>query len=312
MNGSDLRIQNLEVVQTWIAFTFLLLVPVTGVVVFWLYGSQPRRFLVENESEYVRLLVVAEHMNSADWLVIYGESTIVNSLVGRPLKPSRPRLLPATITALRILLQLLILGQWGLVLAAAATKNWNSYFICFWISFTIFSHAYLITPKRGARNWSKFQVNLKVERYGTRVSSRRALINTIVALNPDTFDVKDGATDMAQFYGEGMKWVDPILKSSDARKKWEDATLEAMRQARPRLAVDDLSSPKFRQHPDNFLSPDWNTTYADPGDPDNPDKIYWGRFIPEGIYIAAKVKERAMLPDRKVVKVSEELAAKAP
>ncbi|KAN0083796.1 hypothetical protein V8E54_002884 [Elaphomyces granulatus] len=292
--------------QTWISFTFLLLVPVTGVVVFYLYGSQPRRLLVEKESGYVRLLVVAEHMNSADWLVIYGESTIVNSLVNRPLKLNGPRLLPVTITALRILLRLLILGQWGLALGAAATKNWNSYFICFWIAFTIFSHAFLITPKRGAKTWSEFQVNLKVERYGTRVSSRRTLLNTIVALNPDTFGVKDGAPDMAKFYDQGMKWVDPILKSSDERKTWEKATLEAMKQAQPQLAVDNLSSPKFRKHPGNFLSSDWNTTYADPNDPDNPNKIYWRRFIPEGIYVAAKIKKKAKLPDRKVVKVSEE------
>jgi hypothetical protein len=79
-----------------------------------------------------------------------------------------------------------------------------------------------------------------------------------------------------------------------------------MKQAQPQLAVDNLSSPKFRKHPGNFLSSDWNTTYADPNDPDNPNKIYWRRFIPEGIYVAAKIKKKAKLPDRKVVKVSEE------
>ena len=47
--------------RTWISFAFLLLIPVTGIAVFCLYRSQPRRLLVEKESSYVRLLVVTEH-----------------------------------------------------------------------------------------------------------------------------------------------------------------------------------------------------------------------------------------------------------
>jgi hypothetical protein len=102
-------------------------------------------------------------MNSADWLVIYGESTLVNSLLNCPLEPNGPSLSPGMAAAFRFLLRLLILGQWGLALGAAATKNWSSYFICFWIAFSIFSHAYLITPARSAKDWSKLQANLKVE-----------------------------------------------------------------------------------------------------------------------------------------------------
>jgi hypothetical protein len=279
--------------ETWISLAFLLLVPVSGVVISCLYGSQPRRLLVEKEAKYVRLLVVTEHMNSANWLVIYGESTLVNSLVNRPLEPNGPSLPPAMAAVFRFILRLFILGQWGLVLGAAATQNWNSYFICFWISFSIFSHAYLVTPERVAKSWSKFQANLKIQRYTTRVSSRRALINTIVTLNPDTFsfDEKDRAPDMARFNSQSMNWVDSILARSSNRTIWEEATRKAMIEAYQQRMIDDLKS---REHPDNFLSDAWNAEYSDPV------QCYWRRFIPEGIYIAAKIKKAANLPNRTV------------
>ncbi|KIM95444.1 hypothetical protein OIDMADRAFT_134497 [Oidiodendron maius Zn] len=282
--------------QTWISFTFLAFVPFTGMAVFCLYGNRPRRLLVENKSEYTRLLVVTEHMNSANWLVIYGESTIVNSLINRPLEPNGPSLSPTMTHILRFLLCVLIIGQWVLACGAAATANWNSFFICIWMFFSILSDAYLITPNRGANNWSKYQANLKVERYGTQLSSRRALINTIIALNPDTFCMNEhtGAVNMTKVSDDGMRWVDAILRKSNGRKMWEEATLKAMVLAQPQLAAGDLSSPRFRKHLDNFLGPAWNTDYADP------KACFWRRFVPEGIYIAAKIRKVAKLPERKI------------
>ena len=283
--------------RTWISFAFLLLIPVTGIVVYCLHGSQPRRLLVEKESSYVRLLVVTEHMNSAEWLIVYGESTLVNSLLNRPLEPNGPSLSPDMAVALRSLLRVIILGQWGLALAAAATKNWNSYFICFWIAFSIFSHAFLITPTRGAKDWSKLQANLKVDRFGIKISSRRALINTIVALNPDTFpfNEEDNALDMNAFNREGIKWIDPILTQSEDRKSWEEATRKAMVEVQEHLAAGDFSMPKFREHPTNVLSPTWNQEYA---------TFYWKRFISEGIYVSAKIKQAAKLPERKLDEIA--------
>jgi hypothetical protein len=285
--------------QAWISFAFLLLVPVTGVVVFSLYGSQPRRLLVEKKSSFNRLLVVSEHMNSADWLVIYGESTLVNSLLNRPLEPNGPSPSPTVAKALYFLLRFFILGQWALALAAAATKDWDAYFICFWISYSVFSHAYLVTPNRGAKDWSKYHANLKVERYGVKISTRRALINTIVALNPDTFSFDEAETpDMTNFYSEGLKWIDPILTRSNNRTLWEKATREAMMEAQSQIAADGLS--KFQRQPDSCLSPAWNSTYADPS------RCYWRRFIPEGMYIAEKIKRVARLPGQKIHDVAAE------
>jgi hypothetical protein len=279
--------------RTWISFAFLLLAPMTGAVISCLYGSRPRRLLVTSASETVRLLVVAEQMNSANWLVVYGESTLVNSLLNRPLEPNGPSLSPTMAKVCRFLLRILILGQWGLAIAAAATKNWNSYFICFWISFSIFSHAYLITPQRSAKDWSKFQANLTIKRYATKISTRRALMNTIVALNPNSFsfDSQAGVQDMTKFYKEGMRWLDPILIPSRNRSIWEEATLKAMAEAQQQLGAGDASLTQFRRHPGHCLSRIWNTDYA---------SFYWGRFIPEGIYMARKIKNAAKLPERRV------------
>ena len=279
--------------RTWISFAFLLLIPVTGIVVFCLYGSQPRRLLVEKKSSWVRLLVVTEHMDSADWLIVYGESTLVNSLLNRPLKPNGPSLSPGMEAAFYLLLRLFILCQWGLALAAAATKTWNSYFICFWIAFSIFSHAFLITPANSAKDWSELQANLRVERFGIRVSSRRALVNTIVALNPDTFrfDEETNAPDMNTFSTEGIRWIDPVLIQSRNRRSWEEATRKAMAEIQAQLAAGDFSMPKFREYPNNVLSSAWNKEYA---------TFYWTRFISEGIYVSAKIKQAAKLPERKV------------
>jgi hypothetical protein len=82
------------ILQTYLAMAFLLVVPLTGTVIFALYGSSPRGLLVTEPvsgKRYNRLILVAEHVNAADWIVFYGESTIVNSLLNRPLEPRGPR-----------------------------------------------------------------------------------------------------------------------------------------------------------------------------------------------------------------------------
>ncbi|EFX06365.1 hypothetical protein CMQ_6686 [Grosmannia clavigera kw1407] len=230
------------ILEAWIALAFLSLIPVTGVVIVALYGRQPRQLLVGKPSIFNRLLVVSEHMNSTDWLVVYGESTVVNSLLNRPLEPTGPPLSPAVIEAFYWLLHIFIMGQWALALGAAVTKNSNAYIICFWIAFSIFSHVYLVTPEKGVRDWSKGYANLRVKRYGIKVSSRRALLNTIVALNPDTFSVDEAGTpDMTSFHSEGIKWIDPVLTRSDSRTMWEKATREAMTEAQLQIAAVDIS-----------------------------------------------------------------------
>jgi hypothetical protein len=285
--------------QCYLSLAFLVVIPVTGTVIFCLYGSTPRRLLVEDASEYNRLIVVAEHMNSMDWTVFYGESTIINSLLNRPLEPIGPQVSRFVSISLRVVLRILILGQWGLVLGAAALKDWNAYFITFWITFCIFLHAYLIPPLMSTSDWMKFRANIKLDRYQTRLSSRRALINTILALNPDTFSWSNDMKleDRTKLDKGAMRWVDPILAPSSSRTKWEDATRTAMDEALKTYSTEILASPAWQGGKGDVLGSDWNTAYPLEGG------NYWKPFILEGIHMAAKIKEEAELSGRKVAKI---------
>ncbi|RSL51974.1 hypothetical protein CEP53_008239 [Fusarium sp. AF-6] len=286
----------------WICFAFVLLLPVTGIVVSLLFGTQPRKLLVEDRSEFVRLLVVAEHMNTATWRVVFGESSIVNSLINRPLEPTGPQLSSGWTAVCRQLLRLCILGQWGLALGAAATKRWDAYMICFWIAFPIFCHAYLISPSFCAKVWSENKAKIHVQRYSTQTSTRRSFVNLIVALNPDTFGLDSNKNiDYDKFYSEGLKWMNPILSESGSRKVWELATREALKE----VASKPIDS-TVGQNPDSdFLSTAWNAQYArfevDGKTGEMKEKYYWRRFIPEGIYLADKIKKEANLPKGKTV-----------
>jgi hypothetical protein len=269
------------ILRTYIALAFLVTVPATGAVLFALYGSSPRRLLVTKSTtveRYNRLILVAEHMNSTHWTAFYGESTILNSLINRPLEPAGLVIAPAARPVLRACLRVLILGQWAMALAAAATKNWNSYFICFWIAFCIFLHAYVITTHRSAEDWMRSCVGLRMQRYRTHLSSRRTLLNTIMALNPATFplDLKTGQNDLFCFRKEALKWINPILEPGAGRTRWEEASLKAMREEREQ-------SPKSP-----FPSDHWRREYG---------KDYWNPFILEGIEIAARIRLEAKLPD---------------
>jgi hypothetical protein len=62
------------ILQCYLSLAFAVIVPITGSVAFSLYGSIPRRLLVEKINVYNRLIVAAEHMNTVGWIVFYGES----------------------------------------------------------------------------------------------------------------------------------------------------------------------------------------------------------------------------------------------
>lgn len=301
------------ILQCYLSLAFVMAVPVTGSIVFSLYGSTPRRLLVEKVSAYNRLIVAAEHMNTMDWIVFYGESTVVNSLLNRPLEPTGPQISRVVSVPLRMVLRILILGQWALVLGAAALKDWNSYFITFWIAFCIFSHAYLIPPRMEANDWMKSCAHIRLERYQTQLSSRRALLNTIIALNPDTFSwsepkqqegsepkQQEGSEpkqqeDRTKLYDGAMRWVNPVLAPGDSRTKWEQATRAAMNEAAERYSAEMLASSMWQSKKGDVLSPKWNDSYP------TGKANYWKPFILEGIHMAAKIKREANLSGRKVI-----------
>lgn len=278
------------ILQAWVSLAFLVLMPITGSVVTMIYGNNPRRLLVNECSSFNRLILVAEHANTTRWIVFYGESTILSSLLNRPLKPTGSRNQLNHLSLLRMTLRVLILGQWGLVLGAASLKDWNAYLLCFWIFFCIFVHAYILPASREASEWCKFTAGIQLERYQTKLSSRRALINTVVALNPDTFTCSPETEqeDRTRFHHGAMKWVDYILESGPSRAKWEQATLEAMNET---VREFPMGSPDDNVKHEKDLSAEWNTAY---------EKDYWKPFVPEGIYMAHLIRKIAELPGRKV------------
>jgi hypothetical protein len=166
------------ILETYISLAFLILMPMTGTVVMLLYGINPRRLLINSASQFNRLVLVTQHENAMDWTIFYGESTIVNCLLNWPLEPVGPKKRATHTVALRMILRVFIVGQWALALAAAATQDWNAYFICFWISLCIFVHAYIIPPPGEAKEWMNSCAGIRMERYRTVLSSRRALLMT--------------------------------------------------------------------------------------------------------------------------------------
>lgn len=284
-----------SILRCYLALTFLVVVPLTGSVIFSIYGSKPRGLLVSDSSSYNRLVLVAEHMNAMDWIVFYGESTIVNSLLNRPLEPKRPKTSSSVSSLLHIILRILILGQWALALAASATQNWSSFFISFWVAFCIVFHSYMIPPQSEVKDWMKSCAKIRLERYQTQLSSRRALLNTIIALNPDTFSFSERTKqeDRTKFFEGATKWINPILEPGPSRTRWEEATRTAMNEVPTQFSAEELASEKGRNYKENFLSSEWNQAHEG-------KENYWRDLIPEGIYMAAKIRLEANLPGRKV------------
>lgn len=267
-----------------LAIAFLALVPLTGLVVFVLYGRTPRKLLKIapiKQRRFTRLVLVAEHMNTAEWKVFYGESTILNSLLNRPLEPEGQPLPDKHRQLLRLLLRVLILGQWSLVVAAAALQDWDSLIITSWIIISILTHEYAIPVDKAAGDWMFNNAAIQMDRYQAKLSSRRALLNTVLALNPDTFSFQPSNDDPNEYEVDGsklaknaLKWIDPILEKVACRTKWEQASLEAM------IEFSDSKVP--------FQSPSqgWKDRHPD----------YWAPYITEGIQMAAKIRSEAALP----------------
>ncbi|KAJ2979088.1 hypothetical protein NQ176_g3455 [Zarea fungicola] len=264
----------------WLMLAYLVVVPLTGATVYLIRGSKPRMLRMEESgSQYNRVAVVAKHMNANTWQVFYGESTVVNRLLNWPLKPEMHPV--ANNRFLLIVLQGLILAQWALTVFASASQGWDAFLITFWVAFSLFANACIFTPRRITSNWMKQHADLRLERFCTDLSSRRALLNTIVALNPDTFafDEVKNQVDYTSLSSGGLSWIDPILKQGDDRTKWEEATWRAM------LAT------RTGQYSENGESD---------GRGDDSGPLYWHKFIPEGIEVANRIKETAQLSGRLV------------
>ncbi|KAK0712352.1 hypothetical protein B0T26DRAFT_714010 [Lasiosphaeria miniovina] len=283
--------------RLYIALAFLLLVPLTGALIFVIYGGRPRRLLVSKPSEFNRIVVVTEHMNSNEWKVFYGESTIVNSLLNRPLEPTQPgEASPAQLRALQSILRFLIFCQWAAAIGAATTKDWNSFFISFWVILCNVTHGFFIPPTGRTGEWAARCAKVRLQCYKTKLSSRRALLNTLAALNPDTFaETPDKGTDRTRLYAQGMTWMDPILKPSASRTAWEAATMDALNEVDSWGENDEEAAMKCRSSEPSPFGAQWNDRYQG-------RDTYWKPYISEGIYVTSKVRLAGSLPRRKVLR----------
>lgn len=261
--------------KMFFAMGFLMAVVSTGVIVRWVHGRHPRRLLVNNASLYQRLVVAGSHMNGNSWQLFVGESTVVNSLLNRTLASDTHPISTSTPIS-RFALSLVIAAQWACALGAAASKDWNAYIITFWILLCISTHVCLLPPSTAVSQWMSATAKIQMTRYSTVLSSRRALLNTIIALNPDSFN----PGDQSRFRPEALAALDPILAQGQARSQWEDATLQALQQTTERkLSSDTLASGSGEKV---ALSMEWLASYQ---------HFYWCKYISEGIYIAARVVE---------------------
>ncbi|KAI0158322.1 hypothetical protein GGR57DRAFT_510494 [Xylariaceae sp. FL1272] len=274
------------VLKSYISLTFLLVVPLTGAVVHVTRGGVQPTLRNTSGSDYNRLVVSALHMNETNWLAFYGETTLVNALLNLPLRVKRFSL--ADHWAFNISLRILVLGQWSLAIGAAAKQGLDAY-ITFWILFCIVSNVVVFSSRHCCQNWLEQHAGFRLSRVEVTLSSRRALLNTLVALNPDSFpfDPVSQQDVLASFHLNSLAWIDPILKCCPDRSLWEEATRMAM--ATEHVLTKAAAQQQNAAGQTAPAEPEWLINYK---------KWYWCRFISEGMSVAEKIRKKSSLPGR--------------
>jgi hypothetical protein len=276
----------------YLSLSFLIVVTLTGITIHIAHSCEPRRLGKAGGSNFNRLVIIAGHTNETQWRVFFGESTIINSLLNWPLRAKRRyNFLPSAVT--KPLLRLLFLSQWCLAVGAATTQGWDAYVITFWVLTCIVASSVVFASDNRVGYWaenyalrdsSAKRAGFGMERFVTELSSRRALLNTIMALNPDSVkeDTKPARGGQHQFSlnEEALRWMDPILKMSADRAKWEEASLAAMLEGSSAIngAKRSDDGPKHQEN--------WRKIYH---------TEYWTPFIPEGLQMAEKIRSKARL-----------------
>jgi hypothetical protein len=263
----------------WFMVSYLMLVTLTGVVISVVNSGQPRRLSGNQGSNFSRIVISSQHTNETNWVVFTGESSIVNSLLNRPLKPNVRRDLGSA--ALSVALRGLVFGQWVVAIGAAAMKGWDAYGITFWILFCIISHRVFFSAKSSAKDWLTRYAEIDIQRFQIVLSSRRALLNAIMALNPDSFpkEASNDQTILDRLDEQGLRWMDSILAPSSDRRRWQEASRVAMAEELYKLLPEN-------QRKECAPNEDWKEVYK---------SYYWCRYISEGIQIAAKIREEINL-----------------
>lgn len=193
----------------FIAASYLILMPFTGLAVIIRFGGQPRDLLGMDEPGNIdRMVVVTNSLNSSDWSAFYGPKDPVNGLLNRPLlEPERPRRERLSGWMIRFCTA----GQWCLALASCVLQNWDAFVITLWIVFCSLVTTYIYPPELAAQDWLASACGLELIRIKVPFTSRRAMLAALVYLNPDQ---------------ENTGWLDPILsKTHKERYDWESSVL---------------------------------------------------------------------------------------
>lgn len=193
----------------YIGATFLILMPLSGVLAFLTHGGEPRT-LDERASEFNRLVLAADSTNATDWWGFYGDSRELNSLLRTPLYRESGL---AVSWLVRLIMRFMILGQWALVLAACATQDWNAFVISFWIFWCAVASEYGYSPKHSVQDWLQYTCNVRIQRVQAVFTSRKAMLGALVYLNPDTV-------------GRRLQWINHIFEDGPERQEWETALLD--------------------------------------------------------------------------------------
>jgi hypothetical protein len=61
----------------YIAASYLILMPVTGILIRQLHGGKPRKLLRRKVESYDRLIVATSSLNGSSWWAYYGKNTVV-------------------------------------------------------------------------------------------------------------------------------------------------------------------------------------------------------------------------------------------
>lgn len=202
----------------------------------------------------------------------------MNPLLNKPLASGAK--LPQYSTILHILLRGLICTQWGAAIGSAATKSWDAFAISFWVVFCIFSHQLFFSSKRIGKIWLAENAGISIRRYQTQLSGRHTLLNTIMALNPDTFARDQHQQMLESFDQQTLRWIDPILKDCLDRDNWQEATRMAFIE---RIHASQASCKERCCNMTHDIAP-WQDKYG---------HNYWCKYIPEGIDMGIKIGEAA-------------------
>jgi hypothetical protein len=194
----------------YLALAYLLLMLLTGFIIQKTHGGPPRRLLDERICSSTRLVVVTSSLNGSDWWAFYGGSWSLNALLNQPLYRSATISAPKT---LRLLLRLLILGQWVLAVGSSAQQDFNSIFISSWILFCACVNTYAFPPEKVTHDWLRYSGSIAIRRIRAKFSTRRAMLSALIYLNPDS---KERRTE----------WINPILSNAQDRSDWESTMLD--------------------------------------------------------------------------------------